>query len=81
MVFMPISSVPKRANGQKTKARLLRTTEKLFASKGVAGVTMRGITQQAKTNLASVYYHFGTKEAMVLALIKSEILPINAKRR
>jgi AcrR family transcriptional regulator len=81
MTDMSISSVLKRANGQKTKARLLRTTEKLFASKGVAGVTMRGITQQAKTNLASVNYHFGTKEAMVLEMIKSKIEPINAKRR
>jgi|TARA_B110000879_G_scaffold164617_1_gene212597 AcrR family transcriptional regulator len=70
-----------RANGQKTKARLLRTTEELFASKGVAGVTMRGIAQQAKTNLASAHYHFGSKEAMVLEMIKSKIEPINTKRR
>ena len=79
--LMPISPVLTRSNGQKTKARLLRTTEKLFASKGVAGVTMRGISQQAKTNLASVNYHFGSKEAMVLEMIKSKIEPINAKRR
>ena len=78
---MPTTSSQTRANGQKTKARLLRSTEKLFASKGVAGVTMRDIAQQTKTNLASAHYHFGSKEAMVLEMIKSKIEPINAKRR
>ena len=78
---MPTTSSQTRANGQKTKARLLRSTEKLFASKGVAGVTMRDIAHQTKTNLASAHYHFGSKEGMVLEMIKSKIEPINAKRR
>ena len=42
---------------------------------------MRDIAQQTKTNLASAHYHFGSKEAMVLEMIKSKIEPINAKRR
>ena len=74
-------SITTRANGQETKARLLRTTETLFASKGVAGVTMRGVAEKAQTNLASVHYHFGPKEAMVLEMIQSKIEPINSKRR
>ncbi len=78
---MNLSSPQTRANGQITKSRLLRTTEKLFADKGVAGVTMRNIAQQTKTNLATAHYHFGSKEAMVLEMIKSKIEPINAKRR
>jgi len=55
---MVCSSILTRANGQETKARLLRTTETLFASKGVAGVTMRVVAKKAKTNLASAHYHF-----------------------
>ena len=78
---MVCSSILTRANGQETKARLLRTTETLFASKGVAGVTMRVVAKKAKTNLASAHYHFGSKEAMVLEMIKSKIEPINLKRR
>ena len=78
---MVIPSITTRANGQETKARLLRTTETLFASKGVAGVTMRGVAEKAQTNLASVHYHFGSKEAMVLEMIQSKIEPINSKRR
>jgi AcrR family transcriptional regulator len=78
---MVSTSITTRANGQETKARLLRTTETLFASKGVAGVTMRGVAEKAQTNLASVHYHFGSKEAMVLEMIQSKIEPINSKRR
>ena len=78
---MSVPPLHTRANGQKTKARLLKTTEQLFATKGVAGVTMRGIAQLAKTNLASAHYHFGSKEGIVLEMIKSKIEPINAKRR
>ena len=78
---MKVPSVQKRLNGQNTKARLLQTTEILFAAKGVAGVTMRGVAQRANTNLASVSYHFGSKETMVLEMIKSKIEPINATRR
>ena len=78
---MVCPSINTRANGQETKARLLRTTETLFAFKGVAGVTMRGVAEKAQTNLASVHYHFGSKEAMVLEMIQSKIEPINSKRR
>ena len=78
---MSESVTPTRKNGQKTKARLLHSTEKLFALEGVAGATMRGIAKQAKTNLASAHYHFGSKEAMVLEMIKSKIEPINRERK
>ena len=74
---MSVSSTPILKKSQTTKARLLQSTEKLFASEGVAGVTMRGIAKQANTNLASPHYHFGSKEAMVLEMIKSKIEPIN----
>ena len=78
---MSVSVTTTRKNGQKTKARLLHSTEKLFALEGVAGVTMRGIAKQAKTNLASPHYHFGSKEAMVLEMLKSKIEPINRERK
>ena len=35
----------------------------------------------AQTNIASANYHFGTKEAMVLEMLKSKIEPINKRRK
>ena len=78
---MNSNCVQSQTNGQKTKIRLLKTAEKLFASHGFAGVTMRGVATMAQTNIASANYHFGTKEAMVLEMLESKIEPINYKRK
>lgn len=44
-----------------TPARLIKVGEKLFAKKGFHGVTLREVAKEAKTNVASVHYHFGDK--------------------
>ena len=74
------SSLSNRSNSLKTKKRLLSATEKLFASRGFAGVTMREVAHRAQTNIASAHYHFGSKEAMVMAMLKNIIEPINSNR-
>lgn len=43
----------------KTRLHLLRTAEKLFARRGFHAVTVRDVAQAAKTNIASIHYHFG----------------------
>ena len=69
-----------RASSLRTKQRLLSSTERLFASRGFAGVTMREVAERAQTNIASAHYHFGSKEGMVLEMLKRRIEPINAQR-
>ena len=69
-----------RSNSATTKSRLLDATERLFASRGFAGVTMRGVANRARTNIASAHYHYGSKEGMVMAMLKRRIEPINANR-
>jgi AcrR family transcriptional regulator len=69
-----------RTNSLRTKQRLLSSTERLFASRGFAGVTMREVAERAQTNIASAHYHFGSKEGMVLEMLKRRIEPINANR-
>ena len=69
-----------RASSLRTKQRLLSSTERLFASRGFAGVTMRQVAERAQTNIASAHYHFGSKEGMVLEMLKRRIEPINAQR-
>lgn len=69
-----------RSDSTDTKNRLLNATERLFASHGFAGVTMRGVADRAHTNIASAHYHYGSKEGMVMAMLKRRIEPINANR-
>ena len=65
---------------ENTRNRLIRSAEDLFANRGFGGLTIREVARRSETNLASAYYHFGSKEAMVLEMLSSRIKPINQKR-
>ena len=63
---MSSSINPAQASRWKTRERLIRTTERLFANRGFGGLTLREVALHSQTNIASAHYHFGSKEAMVL---------------
>jgi len=63
-----------------TKTALLDAAERLFANEGIAESSVRAITAQAGTNLASVNYHFGSKEGLVRAVFARRIGPLNRQR-
>ena len=71
---------PQSTRSDKTRERLIRTTERLFANRGFGGLTLREVALHSQTNIASAHFHFGSKEAMVLEMLKSRIKPINEKR-
>lgn len=53
-----------------TQARLLDAAERLFADRGYAATSMRDLTAEAECNLASVNYHFGSKQGLYRALFE-----------
>ncbi|MCA8913215.1 MAG: TetR family transcriptional regulator [Planctomycetes bacterium] len=53
-----------------TRERLLDAAEELFAKRGFDAASMRDITSLADANLASVNYHFGSKEALLGEVIR-----------
>ena len=63
-----------------TKTRILDGAEQLFAREGFHNTSMRALTSLAEVNLASVNYHFGSKEALLQAVIERRLLPLNAIR-
>ena len=63
-----------------TKERILNAAEELFAQQGYAATSLRAITGLAKVNLAAVNYHFGSKEALLAAVIERRLLPLNRER-
>jgi AcrR family transcriptional regulator len=63
-----------------TKERILDTAERLFALNGLEATSLRAITAEAGVNLASVNYHFQSKDALVQAVIARRVGPINARR-
>ena len=66
--------------GPDTKDTILDAAEALFAEQGFEATTLRQLTQRAGVNLASVNYHFGTKEELVKAVLRRRIEPINEER-
>jgi len=48
---------------------LLEAALRLFAEQGVEGVSIRAVNREAGLGPASVHYHFGTKEALVEAVL------------
>jgi AcrR family transcriptional regulator len=63
-----------------TKARILDAAEDLFIEAGYEGMSLRHITARAEVNLAAVNYHFGSKEALIHAMLSRRLDPLNDAR-
>lgn len=63
-----------------TKQRILNAAEYHFARDGYHATSLRSITAAAKVNLAAVNYHFGSKEALLEAVIEHRLTPLNEAR-
>lgn len=63
-----------------TRTRILDTAESLFSDHGFRDVSLRQITREAGVNIASVNYHFGSKEALIAEVLTRVISPINEQR-
>lgn len=62
------------------KRKLLDAAEQLFADKGFEAVSVRDITELAKTNVAAVNYHFGSREALLTLVMMRSMLPVTEER-
>lgn len=64
-----------------TARRVLEAAEHLFAEVGVDEVNLRAITARARVNLASVSYHFGSKDGLQIAVFEQIAARVNRERR
>jgi AcrR family transcriptional regulator len=63
-----------------TKQKILDAAERLIAEQGYAATSLRQIIGEAGVNLASVHYHFGSKEELLNELVARKVNPVNEKR-
>ncbi|WP_345498528.1 TetR/AcrR family transcriptional regulator [Nocardia callitridis] len=63
-----------------TRERLLSAAEGLLLSEEYDEVSVRGICAAAGANPAAVHYHFGSKDALVTALLEDRLEPLWADR-
>jgi AcrR family transcriptional regulator len=60
---------------------LLLTAQRLFAEKGIDAVSMREIAREAgQRNNSALHYHFGSKEALIQAILQGGMRQINDLR-
>jgi AcrR family transcriptional regulator len=63
-----------------TRTRILDVAEELFMQHGFEATSMRLLTSTARVNLAAVNYHFGSKDALIEALFRRRLDPMNSER-
>src|SRR5207302_965939 len=80
--FEPDNPMPLRAvkPQHETRTRILDAAEELFMQHGFEGTSMRLLTGKAGVNLAAVNYHFGSKHALVEAVFRRRLDPMNTAR-
>ncbi len=65
-----------------TRARLIDVAEELFATQGIAAVSLRTVGQRAgQKNNSAAQYHFGSKVGLVNAIIDARSVEIERRRR
>jgi AcrR family transcriptional regulator len=59
---------------------LLDAAEAEFADTGIETASLRGIMRDAGTDPGAVHYHFGSRQALVKAVLDRILVPLNARR-
>jgi AcrR family transcriptional regulator len=58
-----------KTSSDDTHARILAAARELFATRGTRGTTTREVADRAGVNEATVFRHFGTKQALLRAML------------
>lgn len=67
--------------GGSSRRQLIAAAERLYAERGVDGVSMRELGLAAgQRNTAAVQYHFGGREDLIAAIFDNRMPAINARR-
>ncbi|HEX6492227.1 MAG TPA: TetR/AcrR family transcriptional regulator C-terminal domain-containing protein [Candidatus Dormibacteraeota bacterium] len=68
-----------RETGRRTRSALLDAAARLFAERGLAGVSLAGIAAAADAFPSQVTYYFGSKEALFVEAASREMLHTAAR--
>ena len=60
---------PRDGNPEETRRGILRAAAEAFATSGFVGATTRAVANRAGVNVATLHYHFGSKEGLYRAAL------------
>ena len=75
-----LADAPDADHEAATKAAILVAAERLFALRGFQNVSVRDITADAGVNLASINYHYGSKDALLFEIFRRRTTELNRER-
>jgi AcrR family transcriptional regulator len=61
---------PTQERARRTRALILNAAAETFAEEGYSSVTLQDVADRAKLTKGAVYFHFGNKEALALAVVE-----------
>lgn len=61
---------PRSMNAERTRADILAVATEAFARKGLSGARIDEIAARTKTSKRAIYYHFGGKERLYIAVLE-----------
>lgn len=70
MVETPAERAPRKNDPEKTKQDILRVATKEFSAYGLSGGRVDAIAEKTKTSKRMIYYYFGSKEGLYLAVLE-----------
>ena len=71
----------RQRNAGRTRARILESALQEFARHGLNGARVDRIAERARANKRMIYYYFGSKEALFLAVLESSYAHIRDAER
>jgi AcrR family transcriptional regulator len=72
----PVSERPLRADARRNRDRILKAARAVFADQGMHS-QIDDVARRAKVGIGTVYRHFPTKDALLLALVRERFEEIN----
>lgn len=78
-----VAAMARVANGStpEASASLIAAAERLFAARGIDGVSLREINREARQrNTTSLQYHFGDREGLLRAIMAKHGTEVDARR-
>jgi len=69
-----------KEKGTDSRRRILEAAGSLFSEGGYERTSLRAITRAANVNVAAVNYYFGSKEGLILAVIRERLEPMTRER-
>jgi AcrR family transcriptional regulator len=78
LVHEPPRAEPRTYDAERSMADILKVATREFAEKGLAGARVDAIAAATATSKRMIYYHFGSKEGLYLAVLEAAYARIRA---